>query len=58
MGESTISTGPFSIAFCKRLPEGNSKNDGIMMGTGGKKQDWDNLRKKLSHDGKLKADRW
>ena len=29
-----------------------------MMGTGGKKQDWDNLRKKLSHDGKLKADRW
>ena len=23
MGKSTISTGPFSIAFCKRLPEGN-----------------------------------
>ena len=22
MGKSTISTGPFSIAFCKRLPEG------------------------------------
>ena len=23
MGKSTISTGPFSIANCKRLPEGN-----------------------------------
>ena len=23
MGRSTISTGPFSIANCKRLPEGN-----------------------------------
>ena len=28
MGKSTISTGPFSIANCKRLPEGNiKKND-------------------------------
>ena len=24
MGKSTISTGPFSIAFCKRLPQGNT----------------------------------